>query len=313
MSSRKDSAHEEAVAWFVRLESEAASEQEWLDFERWLASPPNKAAYDALEATVSAVDGHVLAQALVPTAAPKPAGVPTPVWATAAAAVAAIVAVFVFLTPPKPQEFAYAAAASEIRTVTLPDDSVLQLNRGASVRVRLDARSRQVLLDRGEASFAVRHDGSRPFAVVAGDATIRDIGTEFDVVRAPTYTTVTVREGRVAIALGNGQAANLGAGEQGRIDLARQAVSVSSTNTADAFSWQSGRLVYHNASLVQVVEDLNRYSQTPIVIADSRAAALHFTGVLIIDDPAAMLRRLEAFLPIQSAQNAGRIELRSRR
>jgi len=189
---------------------------------------------------------------------------------------------------------------------------VVQLNRGASVRVRLSAQSRQVVLERGEASFAVAHDASRPFAVLVGGASVRDVGTEFDIVRAQSYVLVTVREGRVALTLANGQAAGLGAGEQARIDGASRTVSVSPASADDAFGWQSGRLVYHNASLEEVVEDLNRYSQKPIVIADARAAALRFTGVLTIDDPILMVRRLEAFLPIQSAQDGDRIALRSR-
>lgn len=312
MSGENNSAREEAANWFVRLESEQASEGDWLAFEAWLASPRNKAAYEALEATMGAVDAQrgALEGQLKP--AVTLVRVPMTAWATAAAGLAAIIAAFVLFAPPKPQEFAYAAPTSKTRTVTLPDSSVLWLNRGASVRVRLDRQSRRVVLERGEASFAVQHDVARPFEVAIGDVTVRDVGTEFDVVRAQTYTAITVREGRVAVTLANGQAAGLGAGEQARVDQASGAVSVSQANADDAFGWQSGRLAYHAASLAQVVEDLNRYSQKPIVIADSRAAALRFTGVLIIDDPAVMLRRLEAFLPIQSAQDADRIELRSR-
>lgn len=51
----------------------------------------------------------------------------------------------------------------------------------------------------GQALFQVSKDKNRPFVVSSGDATVRAVGTQFDVYRKATGTTVTVLEGRVAV------------------------------------------------------------------------------------------------------------------
>src|SRR6185312_16380584 len=58
---------------------------------------------------------------------------------------------------------------------------------------------RDVELIEGQALFAVAHDVARPFIVSAGNAAVRAVGTQFDVYRKQTGTTVTVVEGRVAV------------------------------------------------------------------------------------------------------------------
>ena len=61
--------------------------------------------------------------------------------------------------------------------------------------------TRNIFLD-GEAYFVVKHDPARPFAVHAGHAVVRDIGTQFAVTAyfgAPT-TRVVVAEGEVSVA-----------------------------------------------------------------------------------------------------------------
>lgn len=312
MNAPNDIPHEAAI-WHQRLQSDAADEQVWLEFERWMASPQNRAAYEQLEANMRAIDADPAAVSRKLSPAPPSVTlprVPMPVWVTAAFAVAAVCIFMV--VPRQPAEAIYSAPATETRSVTLADNSVLTLNRGASVRVRFDPDARHVILERGEAAFDVRHDEARPFAVTADATNIEDIGTEFNVTRGPQAVVVAVREGKVAISPVGRERIELAAGQAARVDQKTGATEVVAANAEDAFGWQSGRLIYHDASLAAIVEDLNRYSAKPIILADAHAASLHFTGALVIDDPMLMLRRLEAFLPIQSAQNGDTIVLRSR-
>jgi len=68
------------------------------------------------------------------------------------------------------------------RVDTLPDRSIVTLNRGASV-VLLSAATDRGLSVRlcGEAFFRVVHDPSRPFVVEVNDVTIKVLGTSFEV------------------------------------------------------------------------------------------------------------------------------------
>jgi transmembrane sensor len=313
MSAQKLTAEREAVVWHVRLQSEDASEQDWLQFEAWMANPLNKAAFEALEAAINTVETHRQrfvqlrddeARARV-RARPRAS-----VWSVAMAGAALVAIGLAVSIPEQSQEFAYAASTAAPRSVTLADNTLVRLNRGASLRVRLRPHAREIVLERGEASFAVHHDAARPFSVAAGGARFVDVGTEFNVVHAPAYVRVTVREGEVSMHVGKTRALHLVAGQEARLDAGR--VTIAATNPDDAFGWQSGRLIYRRALLSHIVEDLNRYSPKPVVVADPAAARLLFTGVIEIDEPAAMLQRLEDFLPIQSTQGDDRIVVTAR-
>ncbi|MCX7358054.1 MAG: FecR domain-containing protein [Alphaproteobacteria bacterium] len=306
----------EAAAWWrAKLDGDDATETHWLAYEQWLtASPLNRAAADAIDSALLKLEAHHDALRAAPapeTVVPftrrllaRPA-----VWITAATALAASALLFVVTAPPPEQHFAYAAPATMGQFVDLPDGSVVHLNRGAAIFVTY-GRERHVDLTQGEASFSVVHDPSRPFVVAAGDASIRDVGTEFNVAVNAASTVVTVRAGEIAVSTARAAEERVIAGLRARI--ANGEVNVSPARADDAFAWQSGRLVYHNAELATVIEDLNRYSDTPIILDSEDASALQFSGVLVIDQPQTMLARLEAFLPIRSEHDGDRIVVRRR-
>jgi transmembrane sensor len=196
--------------------------------------------------------------------------------------------------------------------VALPDGSTARLNRGASISVQWRNNERRVVLDSGETAFSVLHDGAHPFVVAVGDTTIRDVGTEFNVLRRPNGLTVTVREGAVEIKPASASPITVSAGEEFRTDTATHQAVLSRSNADDAFAWQDGRLVYHNATLAMIVDDLNRYAETPIRIADPAVGSLHFSGALVIQPSAGLVSQLQSFLPVRSELNKGEILLRNR-
>jgi transmembrane sensor len=87
----------------------------------------------------------------------------------------------------------------EHRSLALADGSTVDLNARSKVLVEFSASERRVELLEGQALFQVAKDKSRPFIVKSGDATVRAVGTQFDVDRKNTGTTVTVIEGRVVV------------------------------------------------------------------------------------------------------------------
>lgn len=96
----------------------------------------------------------------------------------------------------------YATIEGERRTVTLSDGSTVVMAPRSTLTVpaRYGRGSREVTLE-GEAWFTVAHDAARPFAVLADDYRVRDIGTVFTVqARSADTVGVTVIEGSVAVA-----------------------------------------------------------------------------------------------------------------
>jgi transmembrane sensor len=93
----------------------------------------------------------------------------------------------------------YSTDIGERRSITLSDGSTVDLNARSQLRVEFSETERRVDLLDGQALFQVAKDKQRPFIVHSRDATVRAVGTQFDVYRKDSGTTITVLEGRVAV------------------------------------------------------------------------------------------------------------------
>jgi transmembrane sensor len=93
----------------------------------------------------------------------------------------------------------YTTDAGERRSLTLADGSTVDLNVRSSIRVEFSNSERRIELLDGQALFQVAKDKERAFIVRSGDATVRAVGTQFDVYRKSSGITITVLEGRVAV------------------------------------------------------------------------------------------------------------------
>ena len=87
----------------------------------------------------------------------------------------------------------------EQRFVQLVDGSTMELNSRSRVEIRYSGLERNVDLIDGQALFHVAKDSARPFIVHSGATLVRAVGTQFDVYRKDSGTTVSVVEGRVAV------------------------------------------------------------------------------------------------------------------
>ena len=93
----------------------------------------------------------------------------------------------------------YTTDIGERRSITLADGSEVDLNARSKLRIEFSKSERRVELLNGQALFQVAKDKNRAFLVQSGDAIVRAVGTQFDVYRKTSGTTVTVLEGRVAV------------------------------------------------------------------------------------------------------------------
>jgi transmembrane sensor len=311
-----------AADWIARLQSGEPDEADALEFDAWLAAhPANAAAYDrtlnvALELQAA---GPALARELA--AAPDRVSSRTAArrrgWLAAgglaaAATIALAVMPFGALQGPAPQ--AFATAKGEHRTVRLADGSAIEMNAGSRLTVALGAHERRVSLPEGEALFDVAADKTRPFLITAGDRTVRVVGTRFDVRHRGSELSVTVERGVVEVQP-NGQAGGrsfrLHPGQ--RLDTAQgdPAVRLAAADPVQVESWRSGRLIYRDQPLGDVVADLNEQFATPIVLQDPALAQIRVSGVLVLDDQSAVIRRLALLAPIKALPSGQAVVLRS--
>ena len=74
--------------------------------------------------------------------------------------------------------------------------------------------------------------------------------------------------------------------------------------------WRAGRLVYRDQPLKDVVADLNQQFSTPIRIEDADLAATPISGVLVLDDQSAVIRRLALLVPVRAVPSQAGLVLR---
>jgi len=312
-----DARRKDAAAWVVRLEAGDLGEAEAAAFDAWLsAAPANAAAFDAAlavsHAYAAAADEVVLALSQRRSAPARPTNRRALVGFGVMAAAAAL-AVVIAPEISGPQTHTYATAKGERRTVELADGSVVDLNGGARMSVSLGRDGRRVTLAEGQAVFDVAHDARRPFTVAAGDRTIRVVGTQFDVRRLGGKVSVTVARGAVEVRPADGaigKAYRLHPGQ--RLDHVEGAATtrVAAAEPAEVLGWRSGRLVYRQQPLSDVIADLNQQFATPIRLDDAELAATPISGVLVLDDQDAVIRRLALLVPISAVRSDAGVVLR---
>ena len=203
----------------------------------------------------------------------------------------------------------YVTGAGERSDLRLPDGTRVRLAPGSQVRVAAEfgIARRDVYLD-GEAYFEVVHDDARPFTVYAGNTSVRDIGTAFSVrsYAADSAVQVVVREGEVAVA-GVGR---LVAGDVGRVASTGEATVRRAVNVDSLLTWTSGRLVYADAPLADVVADLRRWYGVDVQLADSAAARLPVTGTLADVAPNEAVAQVAATMGLVVQVDGQRVTLR---
>jgi transmembrane sensor len=170
-----------------------------------------------------------------------------------------------------------------------------------------------VTLSEGQAIFDVAHEARRPFFVAAGDRTVRVVGTQFDVRRLAGKVSVTVARGAVEVRPADGapgKAYRLHPGQRLDHQEGAAVVQVATAEPDEVLGWRTGRLVYRGQPLSEVVADLNQQFATPIRIEDPTLAATPISGVLVLDDQAAVIRRLALLVPISAVRSGPTLVLK---
>lgn len=264
---------------------------------------------------------------------------PVPVLLAVAAAVALV---FIWTPAPRPPAVASLAfEAAAYRQETLPDGSVLDLNRGAHVVVQFSDVERRVLLVQGEAQFAVAKNPARPFVVRAGGVDVRAVGTAFNVKLAGPNLEVLVTEGTVHVSqqspvahapsMATGASAGpaptaapvvlaaLSAGQRTVIPVATViappvVVPASVPEIARLLDWQPHLLDFESAPLAEVVETFNRRNPQRLVVGDEELRSLTIVASIGSDNVEGFVRLLEGTMGVRAERTtAGEIVLRRAR
>ncbi|MGP5355437.1 FecR family protein [Pseudomonas helleri] len=170
----KQKAKDEALAWFVRVNSGDAGDAELRAHRRWLAaSDDNRAEYERISGIWS--DFDKVADPRLPLTMRKPPLGRRPgrraFLAGGLATAAGLAAVTAINGLPAGFLADYSTGTGEQRSLTLADGSTVNLDADTALVVKFNDRERRLLLLSGRAFFAVAKDAHRPFVVEAASCT----------------------------------------------------------------------------------------------------------------------------------------------
>lgn len=188
----------------------------------------------------------------------------------------------------------------EQRQLQLPDGSNVVLNENSSISYIPDMHEsviRRLNLS-GEAYFDIAKDQVRPFIITTDYATVRVLGTAFNVraYRNEAQTEVEVERGKVALqSKAVNEALVLGIGQRGMCS-ADGTLDRQKSPELRAHSWRTGKLAFRATPMDQVVESLERYYKVRIEFADAAMANCPFSGSFEKENLDVVLQTIEVTL-----------------
>ena len=222
------------------------------------------------------------------------------------------------------QHASYWTAVGEQKTITLPDNSVVQLNTNSRLRFDYQGEVRAIYLYQGEAHFTVAKNPQRPFEVYAGAGRVRAVGTAFSVmlnemshdinvmvtegvvdvapeISVPSIdfaTAKTKHKNKVAQSTANKEPVKSRRVEAGNAVVFNQKAVQATEHVEDAemqrrLAWQPGLLIFSGEPLEEVVTEISRYTNTKIIIKSEEAKTLRIGGQFQVADTKAIFSALE--------------------
>lgn len=183
----------------------------------------------------------------------------------------------------RPAPMLMVSTLAETRTVVLPDQTKVTLNRYSTLSYpeRFKEKRRKVHLQ-GEAYFEVAKDAKHPFIVKAEAVRVKVLGTHFNVEAYPGDAEVrtTLLEGSVAVSLkGENQRLVLAPNESAVYNKEKRTlVQEAAPGAKNEILWRKGIILFDQLPLHEIVRQLSNAFQTDIRIDDPQLQNYRMTG-----------------------------------
>jgi transmembrane sensor len=187
-------------------------------------------------------------------------------------------------------QFDQVTGVGERRTIVMADGTSIAMNADTAFNENFTKGERRIRMVRGQAFFQIAHE-VRPFIVETRHATIRDIGTDFNVALTPLTTRVVVREGLVE-ASNDRQRVRLGAG-QGTDITATGIAAAEVVDMSLETAWMRGRFVAADMPLSDVIAAIAPYSSRRIVLRTDAVASKRVNASIDLNNVGEWLASLD--------------------
>lgn len=161
------------------------------------------------------------------------------------------------------------ASPGTISRFELPDKSRVWLNSNSILRYPNRFKGdRQVELE-GEGYFEVESDKKNPFYVAtASGIKVMAYGTQFNVNTEKNTIETVLAEGEVTVFYNDQMLRDMKPGEQVSFDPTSGQANVRKVSLLEKLAWKDGKIIFRNAPLNEVLEQLSRRYNIDIVLHD---------------------------------------------
>ena len=155
--------------------------------------------------------------------------------------------------------------------VTLPDNSIITLNKGAEITYprKFSKKNRTIELT-GEAFFEVTRNESKPFIINLGLSNVEVLGTSFNInaVENNDKIEVVVNTGKVRFETTTGdESVILTKGEKGTLMKNMNMISKVDNNDINFMAWKTRQLVFNDVELDVVIQTVNKLYDSQITFS----------------------------------------------
>lgn len=293
---------ERAAEWMAHLESDDADEKDHVDFRRWCAEHPSHAVAIQRMGGLSRqteIERETLRLLFTRSSTRRRNGA---VSLMLFALLLTGGGWFLGQLPAVQVRFAdERARIGEIHSVVLPDGSRMVLASNSAADIEIGPDRRNVRLLRGDLLADVAKGQTTRFRVETVDGVAEALGTSFTVRKDEQATLITVVSSQVRVCPnvnGNGLGCEtLSPGE--RVRLVHGIVTrLPAIVPADATAWVEGWLPADGKPLVELLDELNRWRESPIRFDRAALQDLRVSGIFPLRDGDGVLANLARAQPI---------------
>ncbi|MFL9814236.1 FecR family protein [Stutzerimonas sp. VN223-3] len=292
----------EAIAWQLRLGDGTESSLHLSELQRWLAMSPEHAKAWAqlggIDRRLGAIDSPSARRALQLSATAKNRNTSGRTFLGLALLCTFGIGLALQVRPLPVWLADESTSAGEQRSITLADNSHIQLNSRSALDVRFDERQRKLFLHQGEVLVETAPGSDpRPFIVETDQGDLRALGTRFIVRREDDATRLIVLRSAVAALPSNLQTGRtVRAGEQ--VLMHRDHLGDNRNAPIAADAWSRGMLVVDDLPLGELLAKLGEYRHGYLGL-DPSLESLRISGSFPLHDTDRALAALPPSLPVK--------------
>jgi ferric-dicitrate binding protein FerR (iron transport regulator) len=197
--------------------------------------------------------------------------------------------------------------------ITLPDNSVVTLNKDATITFpREFADDNRKVIMKGEAFFEVTRNEKKPFTVNLGLSSVEVLGTSFNINAEDNNDRieVVVNTGKVRFATNSGtESVDLIKGEKGTFIKNMNMISKVQNSDVNFMAWKTRKIVFNDVDLDLVIQTVNKIYDSQITFSTDVGKNCKVTVSFDNQSVEAILSVLELTLDLEYKKTGDVIEV----